>query len=161
MIPLTATDHSVRLELHGRREDDEGVLLSFGGRFAGYVLHVTGGRLHYEHNGFGEVDVVSAPLPAGADPYVVGFDRETTAEGLDVHLVIGERRVASTRLRRPVPFYSGGNGIEVGENRLSPVSSAYAPPYRYTGAFDSVTITLGRSDELDTAGAAGTALRAD
>lgn len=45
-----------------------------------------------------------------------------------MRLVVDDERVAMTRISRVVPFYSGGNGIEVGENRLSPVSSAYAAP---------------------------------
>ncbi|WP_162942155.1 arylsulfatase [Desertimonas flava] len=161
MIPLTGSDHSVRVTLNGRRADDDGVLVSFGGRFAGYVLYVADGELRYEHNGFGEVDVVSTPLPCGPDARVVGFDRETTTDGPVVHLVIDENRVASTPIRRVVPFYSGGNGIEVGENRLSPVSSAYAPPARYRGDFDAVTITLAEGTVVDGAGSAATAVRAD
>ena len=144
--------YSVRVEIE-RDDGDEGVLVSYGGRHAGFVLYVADDTLHVEHNGFGTTDRASARLPAGRT--IVGFDRDDA----QVRLVIGDVPVAAMEVTRPVPFYAGGNGLEVGENRLSPVSQAYAMPASFTGRFATVSVELEAVEPR--AGSAASAVRAD
>lgn len=130
----------ITLRLAGRREGDEGVLLASGTCYGGYVLYVLDGKLVFEHVLIGERVSCSAPdrLPLGDVDLAIEF-RSAAPPGGTVVLEVAGRRVATQHLpavaRQPA-FY----GIDVGRDRVSQISTAYADrgefPYRSDGIVD-------------------------
>ncbi|MEQ8718574.1 MAG: arylsulfatase [Acidimicrobiales bacterium] len=148
------------VQLDGYVPGDEGVLVAFGGRFSGLVLFVENDHLCFDHNSYTNHTHLRsrAAIPAGTATVGIGWapvDDEAT-----VDLLVDGAPDASVRISRPVPFYAGGNGFEVGGNWLSRVSDRYEMPFEYTGRFRHVTIDASGTD-LDTGGARRAAARAD
>jgi arylsulfatase A-like enzyme len=150
---------SVRTTLNDLESHHAGVLVSFGGRFSGFVLYVRDGVLCLDYNSYGDLTSVrSAPLPSGkCDVEMVWRSHENRAK---VELKVDDRVSTSATIDRPVPYYAGGNGFEIGGNWLSPVSSHYTPPFEFTGSFTSVVIEA-RPESVDVTQARDVAARAD
>ncbi len=123
----------------------EGVLVAQGGRFGGFALYVRGGRAHYTYNfaGVTETTVSSAPLAPGR--HVVGVEL-TPLRGLGMHadLFVDQAVVASTDIPRTAPFRFAlhGEGLCCGYDDGTPVSEAYASPFRFTGVLHDVTVDV-------------------
>ena len=131
----------------------EGVLLSFGGNEGGYSFYVQDGKLHYAQN------VVSAALlhvestetvPAGR--HSLRFEFEPTGKpdikaGKGIpgrgQLYFDDRLVGQAEFAFTVPItYGLGGGIVCGADTGSPVTSAYKPPFHFTGTLYEVTIDV-------------------
>ena len=126
---------------------DEGVIVSFGGRFGGFVLFVRDGKVVFEYNSFGEMTRLECPdhLPVGEATVTVEWALQGSAAS--VGLRVGAGAATEARIDRVVPYYSGGNGIEIGGNWVSAVSDSYQRPFAYTGLLDRVTIDVDSSDD--------------
>ncbi|GAA4259777.1 arylsulfatase [Dietzia aurantiaca] len=98
----------------------QGVLVSHGGQESGYMVHLEDGRVHFTHNFFGDMTVLSGPAPTGRVELVVDvalpdrltWDVTVTANGVEI------ASGTMTALRGMTPF----QGIDVGADRRSPVS---------------------------------------
>lgn len=125
----------------------EGVLVAHGGRFGGYSLYLKDGRLVYETNTLGRNrHVLTSTVPVPAGRVELGFefqpDGNSGKSGIgrlfvngqpagEAHLAgIGSLRAALTET------------FDVGEERGSVVSNAYAAPYRFTGTLEKLTVDL-------------------
>ena len=140
--------------------EQEGVVVSFGGRYSGFVLYVEGGALCFDYNSYGDLTHVrTEALPTGTHEvqlaWAPGDDGAATVE-----LRVDGAVAATERVGRPVPYYAGGNGFEIGGNWLSRVSDRYERPFEFTGTFRSVVIDT-TGGEVDAGHAADVALRAD
>ena len=158
---LRAPWFRITARLEARAAADEGVIVSFGGRFGGMVLYVQQERLVFEHNSFGAVTRLesSERLPVGDATVSVEWTRQ--GGGADVEVAVGGAPVAAGRIDQVVPYYSGGNGIEVGGNWLSAVTSSYRRPFAYTGRLDNVVVDIDAADTGHSPGAARAHLSAD
>jgi arylsulfatase len=125
-----------------RTADASGVLMSYGGRFGGIVLYVDGATLCLAVSYFGEIDDRArlGPLPAGAVSVRLTFEPKTT--GADITLQAGDLPPERCTVTHVVPYYSGGNGLEVGAAPLSPVSPDPAAARGFTGDFPAVVFTF-------------------
>lgn len=150
---------TARLESHAA--GDEGVIVSFGGRFGGFVLFVRAGALVFEYNSFGDITRLECPdrLPTGEVSVTLDWTRQQG--GADVTLSVGAEVVAAGRIDRIVPYYSGGNGLEIGGNWVSAVSDSYQRPFAYTGRLDRVVVDVDPSGTEHRAEVARANLRAD
>lgn len=119
-----------------------GVVMSYGGRFGGIVLYVDDATLRLDVNYFGEIDdqVRLGPLPSGPAAVCLTFAPTTT--GAEITLQAGELPTVRCTVTHVVPYYSGGNGLEVGAAPLSPVSPHPAAACSFTGTFPSVVFTF-------------------
>ena len=135
---------TARLESHAAT--DEGVIVSFGGRFGGFVLFVRDGGLVFEYNSFGEITRLACPDPLPVGEVTVSIEWKRHAGAADVALHVGEEVAATGHVDRIVPYYSGGNGIEIGGNWVSAVSDTYQRPFAYTGRLDRVIVDVDASD---------------
>ena len=140
-------------------DDDRGVILSFGGRHAGFVWYVDDGRLCLDYNSYGHITAAQSQqqLPTGSCEVAMVWRTEGAAAAVD--LTIDGTVGAQTAIDRPVPYYTGGHGFEVGGNWTSQVSPNYEQPFEFTGTFDSVVIEI--SGEIDVARAAEVSRRAE
>ncbi len=147
---LKNTSFRVAAEIDGL-PDSSGVLVAQGGRFAGWSLHVKGGRPAYAYNHVGlDVTHVVSPVPLRAGPNTVevrfAYDGGGLGRGGEVTLLLNGERVASGRLERTVPFFfSMDETLDVGVNRGTPVTEVYGTEdgFAFTGRVDFVTLTAG------------------
>ncbi|MHB1783329.1 MAG: hypothetical protein ACYCTE_11710 [Acidimicrobiales bacterium] len=130
----------ITLRLADRRPGDEGVLLASGACYGGYVLYLLNEELVFEHVLIGERVVCRVPEPLPVGNVDVGIEfRRAKPPGGTVILEVGGQQAAVQHLpavaRQPA-FY----GIDIGRDRVSQVSSAYAGrgefPYRRGGIVD-------------------------
>ena len=151
-IPETSAPNvkgrSHTIEIYARlTEDDEGVLVSAGGRFGGYVLYVRGGRMHYVHNvcGLEYHSIVSEKLPAKATSFRFEFDTDEPrlGSGGTVLLLADGVEIGSGHIDRTVPFrYSFGETFDVGRDSGTPVAESYECPFPFTGRLKRVDVEL-------------------
>jgi arylsulfatase len=122
----------------------EGVVLAVGSRFAGYVLYLRDGRLHYEY-AYSETARYAArseqPVPAGHHECAFVFAKTGERRGQGTLLIDG-MRVGSVELPRTWPVIATTGGLHCGSDSGSPVSEAYACPFAFTGTIHRVVVTL-------------------
>jgi arylsulfatase len=123
----------------------EGVLLAQGGRFGGFALYLSEGRIHYTYNfaGVDETTLSGPRLDAGR--HVVGVElTPTRGIGMHAELVVDGAPVAAADIERTAPFRFAlaGEGMSCGYAEGTPVTDAYAPPFRFTGLLHAVTIDV-------------------
>ena len=118
-----------------------GVLLAFGGRFAGYALYVHEGRLKFHYNYAGEerTTIVSAdPLPAAARQLGASFT-PTPDGGADVFLSVDGREAGHGHVPHRLLNISHET-FDLGCDLYTPVSEDYASPAPFTGTLQKVTL---------------------
>jgi arylsulfatase A-like enzyme len=158
-VPGTATvnvinrPHSITAEVDIPEGGAEGVLLSYGGNEGGYVFYMQQNKLHYAQN------VVSARLlhvesmeniPTGR--HSLRFEFEPTGKpdlkaGKGVpgraQLYVDKRLIGQAEFNATVPItYGLGGGMACGADPGSPVTTAYKPPFNFTGTIYQVTIDV-------------------
>jgi arylsulfatase len=159
MVPGHATvnvinrAHSITAEVEIPQEGAEGVLLSYGGNEGGYSFYLQNGHLHYAQN------VVSAallevrsiePVPAGRHSLRFEFEPTGPADikaGKGVsgrgQLYVDRTLVGQADFAATVPItYGLGGGVVCGADPGSPVTTAYAPPFVFTGTLEEVTVEV-------------------
>jgi len=146
-------------------EDDEGVLVAAGGRFAGYVLYIRDGRLHYVHNlcDIEHYRVSSEPLEIGERTLRFTFapDEPRLGSGGTAFLFDGERPIGRGRIPRTVPFrYSYCETFDVGRDSGSAVIPDYTCPFAFTGSLDRVVVEIHSDLGVDERGREEEGLRA-
>ena len=122
----------------------EGVVLAVGSRFAGYVLYIRGGRLHYEYAYTEAVRYTARsdrPVPAGRHECAFVFTKTGERRGQGT-LSIDGAPVGSVDLPRTWPVIATTGGALCGSDSGSPVSDAYTCPFAFTGTIHRVLITL-------------------
>ena len=131
-----------------------GVLVAQGGRFAGWALYVTEGRIAYCHNWFNsELYYVKAAdaLPTGTVTvqYQFDFDGGAPGAGGSGTLLVDGAVVAEGRIERTVPFiFSADETMDIGSDTASPVTPDYpaGDTNAFTGKLEWVQIELEDDD---------------
>jgi len=147
------TDRSYRItaEVEIPASGAEGVLLTAGSRFAGYVLYLKDGWLVYEY-AYSETlrhTIRSAvQVPEGRRALGFTFVKTGPRQGRGT-LLIDDQPVGSIVLPRTWPVIATTGGVHCGRDGGLPVTDAYTPPFPFTGALHRVRVELsedGRSD---------------
>lgn len=154
--------HTIRAEVEPAGSDVEGVLLAFGGYSGGYTLYVKDGRLSYEYNHVGTHVRVSSesPLGPGWTSAEMRFTRSGGTGGA-VELVVDDQPVGTGRVPHTMPFLLSLEGMDVGCDRLTPVSDDYRSPFPYNGGLRRVTVALGADRPVVAGGAFAAQLARD
>jgi len=147
--------HVVSAKLVIPEEGANGVVVSQGGRFAGWSLYVDDGRLAYCYNWFdSDYYYVKAddPLPAGevTVQYQFDFDGGRPGAGGTGTLLIDGETVAETRIEKTVPFvFSADETLDIGQDSASPVTDDYpgGEANAFTGGIEWVQMDL-EDDEV-------------
>jgi len=143
---------------------DQGVIVTQGGLFGGYALLLQGGKPSFRYNMVGVAHYVigaQQPLPPGRHTLVFDFqyDGGGIGRGGTGTLRVDGKQVAQGRIERTIPIrISLDEGLDVGEDMGTPVSTDYDVPFRFTGHLEKVTIDLKPQDKT-TAAAADEAIR--
>jgi arylsulfatase len=148
---ITDRSHRIAADVEIPAGGAEGVLLTSGNRFAGYVLYVKDGRLVYEY-AYSETvrhTVRSAiRVPEGRRTLGFAFVKTATRQGQGT-LLIDDQPVGSIELPKTWPVIATTGGVHCGRDGGLPVTDAYTPPFPFTGTLHQVRVELsedGRSD---------------
>jgi arylsulfatase len=153
VVSIKNKSFSVTAEVDVPAGGADGVLIAQGGRFGGWSLYVTGGRVTFVYNVLGihsyEIQADS-PIPSGEHQVRAEFayDGGGLAKGGEVTLYhdgveVGRGRVAMTQ---PMVF-SADETTDIGYESGSTVSPDYtAATSRFTGRIHWVQIDLGADD---------------
>jgi arylsulfatase len=132
----------------------EGVLLTQGGRFGGFSLHVQDARVHYAYNfaGLERSALASDPLPPGRH-VVVAQLAPARGIAMQAELFVDGTRAGTTEIPHTAPFRFAlaGEGLCCGYASGTPVVETYAPPFRFTGVLHDVTIDVSGEPVVDEA----------
>jgi len=126
----------------------EGILITHGGRFAGYGLYLLKGKPVFCYNLAG----VARYYVTGKDKLVPGthtivYDFKYAGDGIGKGGVgtiqVDGKTVATGRIERTLAFrLSVDEGIDCGEDTGTPVTEDYRLPFKFSGEIKKVTIDL-------------------
>jgi arylsulfatase len=126
----------------------EGILMTLGGRFAGYGLFVQDGKLVYHYNlaGVERYSIESdQPLPTGDVTLsaVYETDADQPYAGATVTLYANDVKIGSGRVEKSIPNrMTLDETLDVGFDTGTPVTETYETPFAFTGSLKSVDIFL-------------------
>ncbi|MFO1398129.1 MAG: arylsulfatase [Burkholderiales bacterium] len=131
-----------------------GMLVTEGGRFAGYGLYLKDGKPTFTYNAI-DIERFKWQSPEALTPgkHTVVFDWKMDPQGMAVGrggtgtLSVDGRQVAQRSLPKTVPFtFAWDETFDVGLDTGTSVDDAdYQVPFAFTGKFGKVTFDLGES----------------
>ena len=132
--PIKNKSHEFIAEVDMPPGGDEGMLVTAGGRTAGYALFVSNRRLYYVYNYIGIERTVmesSEPVPEGKSKLRMKFTKTGNFQG-DAEIFINGKSVGRAHIAMTVPAtFSIEETFDVGEDTGSPViEDVYAVPFR-------------------------------
>ena len=138
---------------------EEGVLMAYGRRAAGFSLFVQENRLVFDYNLAGRHTIVSSEeeLPPGAHELACALEFDGTEARLA--LLVDGREIAAQPLPQAFPAGFGVMSTQCGLNSPSPVSARYEAPFAFQGVLDRVEVDLGPGGNETTAGLWEAAMR--
>ena len=134
-----------------QKSDEQGVLVTHGGLFAGYALLLKSGRpaFHYNYLNIAHFDIAARDaLPPGKHTIVFDFryDGGGIGRGGTGTISVDGKQVAQGRIDRTVPLrFSFDETFDIGEDTGTPVSEDYDVPFGFTGKIEKVVVSLGES----------------
>jgi len=149
-INVKNRSHTITAEVEIPEGGADGVILSQGGRFAGWSLYMMDGSVSYVHNWVGkERYTITAPeaVPAGMATIRYEFayagGDQPGAGGTGTIFVNGEQ-VAEGEIGNTTPFlFSADETADVGLDAATPVTEDYAEgDNAFTGRIEQVTVEL-------------------
>lgn len=139
---------SITAELTLKEEGTNGVIVTHGGRPAGYGLFLKDGKLvyHYNYVGTERYEVVSkSALPLGKSTVTINFDYEGESVGGPgtITMLVDGKRVGKGKIEKTIPIrISLDETFDVGEDTGTPVSEAYETPGHFEGELVKLQIDL-------------------
>jgi arylsulfatase len=126
----------------------EGLVITHGGRFAGYGLYLLKGKPVFCYNLAGVARYYVAgkdKLAPGAHTIVYDFkyDGDGIGKGGTGTIQVDGKTVATGRIERTLAFrLSVDEGIDCGEDTGTPVTENYQIPFKFNGEIKKVTLDL-------------------
>jgi arylsulfatase len=141
--PTMNRSHRITAYVERAASDGDGVLVALGGVATGFSLFVKDGHLVFDHNYLGQHTVIRSPSPIPVGTTELAVDVEETGDcTASVRLMVGADEVAAAKLDAVLPNFHGWEGLDVGQDGASPVSSQYDDTFPYQGHLDRVVIEL-------------------
>lgn len=136
-------NHTVTVQLDRKSEEEEGVLISKGDRFAGITFYIKDNHLKYVYNLDGEtyyVAVSDIPVPLGKSE--VKYEMQLTQNGQGtVSIYINGKQVGETKLEKL--YWATSYATSIKTNKYSSIYDAdYEAPYDYNGIIDEIEIFI-------------------
>lgn len=130
----------VTANVDSRSSDQDGVLLSWGRRAAGFSFFVLEDRLVLDFNLAGDHTLISSPpgLPVGSTSFALVVDKE--GDRVIATLLAGGKPLVARSLPQLVPSGMGPVSTQCGHNSPSEVSQLYKAPFTYSGDLRDVVI---------------------
>jgi Sulfatase len=154
VVSMKNTSFSVTADVDVPPDGVQGVVIAQGGRFGGWALYATGGRLAFCYNVLGIQHFVTrsdVPVPGGDHQLRVEFayDGGGVAKGGDVTLFHDGVPVGAGRVDITQPaIFSADETTDIGYDSGTAVSPDYTcATSRFTGRLRRVQLDLGDADE--------------
>ncbi|WP_416827950.1 arylsulfatase [Ectobacillus polymachus] len=141
---ITLSSYSITIPIFRLNHGEEGVLLAHGDHSSGYTLYIKDNYLIYEYNYVGTVYSVqsSIEVPVGFSTIHFAFKRKMFTRGIGM-IYINNQLVGTVDMERTLPFVISVEGLDIGCDRLTPVSPNYpVPEFPFTGQIKQVDIEL-------------------
>jgi len=122
-------------------ENTEGVIYARGGHNIGHSMFIKDSVLHFYYNALGKHQRASAPVALKPGNHQIGarFDRDGNSG--TVTLVVDGADIGSAHIPKIMRML-GSMGMDLGNDRLSPVAPDYVAPFPFTGALNKVVFEL-------------------
>ena len=126
----------------------DGVIITQGGLFAGWVLLVKDGRPEFIYNWLQEqITTIKGATALAPGKHVIRFDFTYDGGGMGKGgkgvLSVDGKSVAEGRIEKTVPNrFSLDETLDVGEDTGTTVSPEYELPFRFSGKLEKVTVDL-------------------
>ena len=145
----------------GAGADAEGVLFAHGGVAGGHSLYVQDHRVTYAFNWLGtSLQVITADRDLEPGEHVITAEFTATGRNADPAMpgargtlslyIDGDAVGTGEIVTQPGLFCAVGDGLCVGRDDASPVTPAYAAPYRFTGgSIDKVVVDVSGDRYVD------------
>lgn len=139
---------SITADVEIPKDGAEGILVTQGGRFAGWSFFLEDGKPTYAYNFLNADRTIiqsSETVPVG--PSKLRFDFEydggTPSAGATGRLFINDKQVAEGRIPKTVAYRWGlDETFDVGRDTGTPVLETYQLPFAFTGNLQKVTLDL-------------------
>jgi arylsulfatase len=141
---LTLSSYSITIPIFRLTKGEEGVLIAHGNHSSGYTLYIKDSYLIYEYNYVGTVYKVQSlvEVPIGLSIIRFEFRRQMFTKGIGI-MYINNQLVGAVDMARTLPFVISVEGLDIGRDRLTPVSRNYPiPEFPFTGQIKQVDIIL-------------------
>ncbi|MFO0916422.1 MAG: arylsulfatase [Pirellulales bacterium] len=145
---LKHKSHEIVADVKIPQEGAEGMLITQGGRFAGFGLYVRDQRLVYDYNLAGVEDfkiTSDRPVPKGdvVLKMVYTTDADKPFAGADVKLYANDQQIGAGRVEKSIPNrVTLDETLDIGEDTGTPLSDDYDIPFRFNGQLKNLKIEL-------------------
>ncbi|ELS34277.1 MULTISPECIES: arylsulfatase [Pseudanabaena] len=139
---------SITADLDVAKAGAEGVLVTQGGRFAGWSFFLQDGKPTYAYNFLNsDRTIIQSAEPVAIGKSKVRFDFAYDGGGLGAggtgKLFINDKQVAEGRIEKTVGFRIGlDETFDVGQDTGSAVVDSYQVPFKFTGNLEQVKLDL-------------------
>jgi arylsulfatase len=140
--------YTITAELEVPRSGAEGVIVTAGGRFAGYGLYLLNGKPVFTYNLLDMQRYRWEGQPLTPGKHTIVFDFKSDAPGFGKGgtgvLTVDGRQVASHKVPHTIPFLMAiDESFDVGVDTRTPVDDKdYQVPFPFTGTLAKLTIKL-------------------
>jgi arylsulfatase A-like enzyme len=142
-------NHTITANVEIPSQGAEGMLMTIGGRFAGFGLFVKDGKLVYHYNlaGVERYNIESdTRIPSGKVSLKAEYktDADKPYAGATVTLYANNRKIGQGRVEKSIPNrVTLDETMDIGFDTGTPVTESYEMPFAFTGKLDEVAIDLG------------------
>ena len=140
---LTNTSYTIEAHITVPADGCEGVLMSEGDRWGGYVMFVQDGKPCFHYHFPLERHEVRGTQNLTPGDHVIAW-RLTRVERASGHgtLSVDGVEVASVDIPRIIRGWMPFNGLHVGRNNGAPVGTSYEAPFPFTGTLHRIEVEL-------------------
>jgi len=152
-------DYTITAEVTVPKGGAEGMIVTMGGRFAGYGLYLLKGKPVFEYNfldlkryrwegGVMSDDLLGSALAPGKHKIVFDFeyDGPGPAKGGTGALTVDGKELARQTIPHSIPMLmSIDESFDIGSDTRTGVDDSYELPFTFTGTIDKLTFELGPS----------------
>jgi arylsulfatase len=141
-------NHTITANVEIPSQGAEGVLMTIGGRFAGFGLFVKDGKLVYHYNlaGVERYNIESDQrIPTGKVTLKAEYktDANQPYAGGTVTLYANNKKIGQGRVEKSIPNrVTLDETMDIGFDTGTPVTESYEMPFAFTGKLDEVAIDL-------------------
>ncbi len=147
---ITDRSWTISASLDAPARGDEGVIVTQGGRFAGWAMMVRkGGKpafVYRRSTAPGDLTIVEGEKPLTPGPHEItadfAYDGGGFGKGGELVLKVDGAEVGRARLAHTVLTLFSLEGAAVGHDTETPVLEDYQAPYAFTGKIDQVKFDL-------------------
>ena len=142
--------HSISVDVEVGEGNNDGMLVTQGGRFGGWGLYILDGRPIYLYNvaNLERYKIEGSPLTPGAHNirYEFKYDGGGLGKGGTGRLLVDGKQVAKGRIDRTMGFrISLDETFDIGADAGEPVSEDYKVPFDFQGDLKKVEVKLAKA----------------